>query len=108
MNKTKILMIYSTLVAAILLAFGTGLRAKPISYELPEEKSALKQTPGVDVVENNCASCHSVDYIVTQPRGLKFKNDFWKSEVDKMIKVYGAPVDAADIPKIVDYLAKTY
>jgi len=108
MNKTNILVFSAALSATIASALGTGLRAKPISYELPEEKSALKQTPGVDVVENNCASCHSVDYIVTQPRGPKFKADFWKAEVDKMIKVYGAPVDAADIPKIVDYLAKTY
>jgi hypothetical protein len=25
-----------------------------------------------------------------------------------MIKVYGAPIDAADVGKIVDYLAATY
>jgi hypothetical protein len=25
-----------------------------------------------------------------------------------MIKVYGAPIDEADVPKIVEYLAATY
>ncbi len=48
------------------------------------------------------------DYINTQPRGPKFKKDFWQAEVTKMIKVYGAPIDDADAAKIVDYLAATY
>jgi sulfite dehydrogenase (cytochrome) subunit B len=29
-------------------------------------------------------------------------------EVTKMIKVYGAPIDDADVGQIVDYLAATY
>jgi hypothetical protein len=37
-----------------------------------------------------------------------FKKDFWQAEVTKMIKVYGAPIDDADVPKIVGYLAATY
>jgi len=60
------------------------------------------------IFTNNCTACHSVDYISTQPRGPKFKKDFWQAEVTKMIKVYGAPIDDADVPKIVDYLAATY
>jgi len=28
--------------------------------------------------------------------------------VTKMIKVYGAPIDEADVGKIVDYLEQTY
>jgi len=28
--------------------------------------------------------------------------------VTKMIKVYGAPIEDADVPRIVDYLAATY
>ena len=38
----------------------------------------------------------------------KFKKDFWQAEVTKMIKVYGAPIDDADVGKIVDYLTATY
>ena len=47
-------------------------------------------------------------YIKTQPQGPKFKKDFWQAEVTKMIKVYGAPIDDADVSKIVEYLSQTY
>jgi sulfite dehydrogenase (cytochrome) subunit B len=59
-------------------------------------------------VQNNCSGCHSADYINTQPRNAKSKTDFWQAEVTKMIKVYGAPIDNADVAKIVEYLAATY
>jgi hypothetical protein len=49
---------------------------------------------------------HCADRINTQPRGPKFKQDFWQ-EVTKMIEAYGAPIDDADVAKIVDYLAAT-
>ena len=52
--------------------------------------------------------CHSSDYVNTQPRNVKSKKDFWQAEVTKMIKVYGAPIEDADVPKIVEYLAATY
>jgi hypothetical protein len=32
----------------------------------------------------------------------------WESEVDKMIKAYGAPISAADAKTIVDYLTANY
>ena len=89
------------------LGFGS-VTAAPVSYTLPDETAALKPGPNLDVVKNNCTACHSVDYIQTQPRGPKFKKDFWQAEVTKMIKVFGAPIDDADVPKIVEYLAATY
>jgi hypothetical protein len=82
--------------------------AKPISYKLPNETAGFKPGPNLEVVQNNCTACHSADYVQTQPRGPKFKKDFWQAEVTKMIKVYGAPIDEADVSKIVDYLAQTY
>jgi sulfite dehydrogenase (cytochrome) subunit B len=82
--------------------------AKPISYKLPNETAAFKPGPNLEIVQNNCLACHSADYVQTQPRGPKFKQDFWQAEVTKMIKVYGAPIDEADVSKIVDYLAQTY
>jgi len=81
---------------------------KSISYKLPNETVTFKPGPNLEVVQNNCTACHSVDYVQTQPRGPKFKEDFWRAEVTKMIKVYGAPIDDADVGKIVDYLAQTY
>ncbi len=85
-----------------------GVAAAPVSYKLPDETAAFKPGPNLDVVKNNCTSCHSADYVSTQPRGPKYKKDFWQAEVTKMIKVYGAPIDETDVPKIVEYLAATY
>jgi mono/diheme cytochrome c family protein len=82
--------------------------AAPVSYTLPDETAAFRPGPNLEVVQNNCTACHSVDYINFQPRGPKFKKDFWQAEVTKMIKVYGAPIDDADAAKIVDYLTATY
>ena len=82
--------------------------AKPIEYKLPSETAAFKPGPNLDVVQNNCTGCHSADYVATQPRGPKFKEDFWKAEVNKMINVYGAPIEQADVGKIVDYLVRNY
>ena len=87
---------------------GGPANAAPVNYKLQEETAAFKPGPNVDVVQNNCTACHSADYISTQPRGAKYKQDFWRAEVTKMIKVYGAPIDEADVPKIVDYLTQTY
>jgi mono/diheme cytochrome c family protein len=87
---------------------GSGLKASPISYKLPAETATFKPGPNLEIVQNNCTACHSADYIQIQPRGPKFKQDFWKAEVIKMIKVYGAPIDEADVGKIVEYLAQTY
>jgi sulfite dehydrogenase (cytochrome) subunit B len=95
------------LCAATVVGLGSA-SAAPINYKTPDETAAFKPGPGVEVVQNNCTACHSADYIQTQPRGSKFKKDFWQAEVTKMIKVYGAPIDDADVPKIVDYLAATY
>jgi mono/diheme cytochrome c family protein len=101
------------LARLITLATTAGLalvtaNAAPVSYTLPNETAAFKPGPNLEVVQNNCTACHSADYINTQPRGPRFKKDFWQAEVTKMIKVYGAPIDDADIGKIVDYLAATY
>ena len=95
-------------LAAVTLVGSGPLLAAPVSYKIPEETAAFKPGPNLDVVQNNCTACHSADYINTQPRGPKFKKDFWQAEVTKMIKVYGAPIEEADVGKIVDYLAATY
>jgi hypothetical protein len=101
----------ATFTALLLGVSSSGLVmawAKPISYRLPEETAKFKPTANVEVVQNNCTACHSSDYIETQPRAQKSKKEFWQAEVTKMIKVYGAPIEEADISKIVDYLAANY
>lgn len=99
---------YAPLLAPAFCLLLASAQAAPISYTLPEETAAFKPGPNLDVVKANCAACHSADYVQTQPRGEKFKKDFWQAEVTKMIKVYGAPIDDADVPKIVEYLTATY
>jgi mono/diheme cytochrome c family protein len=101
------LLLASFLGFPVLIASGSA-DAAPRAYTLPEETAAFRPGPNLEVVQNNCTACHSADYIKTQPRGPKFKKDFWQAEVTKMIKVYGAPIDEADISKIVDYLTAAY
>lgn len=80
------------------------------SFSVPaladEQPVQLKQAPGLDKVENNCAACHSLDYVVMNS---PFPNaTLWNAEVTKMIKVYGAPIDEADAKAITEYLIKNY
>ena len=107
MKRTSLLALFSALAAVAALS-SDAANAAPVSYTLPDETAVFKPGPNLEVVQNNCTACHSADYIKTQPRGEKFKKDFWQAEVTKMIKVYGAPIDDADVSKIVDYLAATY
>ena len=99
--------IFLALISAASLGLA-DVRAAPVSYKLPDETAAFKPGANLEVVQNNCTACHSADYVKTQPRGEKFKKDFWAAEVTKMIKVYGAPIDQADVGKIVEYLSATY
>jgi cytochrome c5 len=100
---TRSLLLATAAIAGLSLGSAS---AAPVSYTLPDETAAFKPGPNLDVVQNNCTACHSADYISTQPRG--HNKDFWQAEVTKMIKIYGAPIDDADVGKIVDYLAATY
>jgi len=79
----------AAIAAIAALSFGLALAA-PISYDLTPETAALNSGPNLEVVMNNCTGCHSTDYIATQPRGPKFKENFWQTEVTKMIKAYRA------------------
>ena len=93
-----------SLVILVLLTQASD--AKPLTYALPEETATLRPGPGVETARDICASCHSVDYINTQPP--RSGKEFWEAEVKKMIKSYHAPISEADAKTIADYLAKTY
>jgi sulfite dehydrogenase (cytochrome) subunit B len=71
-----------------------------------EQQIELKKAPGLDKVEANCAACHSLDYVQMNSPFLNAAQ--WDAEVDKMIKVFGAPIDAADAKAIADYLKANY
>ena len=71
-----------------------------------EQVIKLKQGPGLDKVEANCAACHTLAYI---PMNSPFLNAAgWDATVNKMINALKAPIDAADAKVIKEYLAKNY
>ena len=91
-------------VGAFVVLVAGALAAPTFAQEEPAIK--LKEAPGLDKVEGNCAACHSLDYI---QMNSPFPNAaLWEAEVTKMIKAYGAPVSEADAAVIVDYLKKNY
>ena len=76
------------------------------SARAEEQLVSLKEAPGQQVVEGNCGSCHSLDYPRTNAPFLDRKQ--WQAEIDKMINVFGAPIEAREATAIVDYLVKNY
>lgn len=88
----------------ILIAFIAALLAG--SAHADEQVIKLKQAPGLDKVEGNCAACHTLAYI---PMNSVYLNSAgWDREVNKMIKAFGAPIDDADAKVIAEYLKKNY
>ena len=70
--------------------------------ELFEFRAVLPDEEGVELVQANCITCHSVEYINHQPL---LTEKAWEKTVDKMIKTFGAPVaDSASRGAIIRYL----
>jgi sulfite dehydrogenase (cytochrome) subunit B len=70
-----------------------------------EENVTLKPDSGRDAVESYCGACHSLQYL---PENGFLNRQGWESEVTKMIKAFGAPIESADAKVIVDYLSANY
>jgi sulfite dehydrogenase (cytochrome) subunit B len=66
----------------------------------------LKPGEGQETTQQQCAACHSVDYIVTNSKFLNGKG--WNAEVSKMIHVFGANISPDDAKAIEAYLTKNY
>ena len=71
-----------------------------------ESRVQLKDGPGKDLVVGRCAVCHSLDYIPMNSVFLDRRA--WETEVKKMVKAFGAPIQPDELSKIVDYLARYY
>ena len=89
----------------LLAAIASSALAEPMVYQLPPETAELKPGPGAGTAAV-CQACHSADYISTQPS--RMGKAFWQAEVQKMIKVYKAPIGDDDAATIANYLAATY
>ncbi len=80
--------------------------AAVLSARADERALGLAPAPGVETVVNNCSSCHSIDYVLTNSPFLARAD--WRAEVTKMIEDYGAPISEEDAKRIVEYLAENY
>lgn len=87
------------LMSGALIALFFEARADGVEFQ-------LKQSTNLDVVEENCGACHSLDYIEMNSPFLDEKG--WQASVSKMVKAFGAPIEAADQQKIVEYLTAHY
>lgn len=79
-----------------------GFSLTSVSAELPVDEARYPDGPHADIVNANCASCHSPAMVLSQPA---LSAEQWQAEVTKMREAYKAPVAAADVPAIVTYLA---
>jgi mono/diheme cytochrome c family protein len=89
----------------VVIALTAALMSWPANAA-DEKPIKLKEAPGLDQVEANCAACHSLDYI---PMNSPFPNAaLWDAEVNKMIRIFGAPISDADAEAIKRYLKQNY
>lgn len=74
---------------------------------LPEETARLTEStlPGFALATTYCYTCHSTDYVRSQP---PMTQTAWKASVVKMQKTFGAVVPDDAVEPIAEYLAKTY
>ncbi len=102
------LLAHKILITAALLAGSALAHAGSKSIDLPPDGVQLKPSslPGYAKAQAICAACHSAEYMQYQPPTAA--RPYWEAMVKRMKTVFKAPVDDADIPLIVDYLAKTY
>jgi sulfite dehydrogenase len=98
--------IISGLVLACMTLFAPGAMA--LDVQLPPETAAYRpsELPGYQLVQRNCMTCHSAQYVGTQPPTSP--RAYWDATVKKMKKPFGAQFPDEDVPAIVDYLSKTY
>ncbi|HVJ53419.1 MAG TPA: cytochrome c [Aliidongia sp.] len=82
----------------------TAPELKSVKVELPTGERMFPGGKEADAINGNCLACHSAGMVLNQPA---LPRAAWDAEVHKMINVYKAPVDEADVAPIVAYLAQT-
>lgn len=96
--------------ALIVVALGAAAiaNADSKSITLPPDGVQLVPSalPGYAKAQTNCVACHSAEYMRYQPPNAA--RPYWDAMVKRMKVVFKAPIDDADMPAIVDYLAQTY
>ena len=94
-----------TVLFIVVVAAASRLYAGVVTITLPPDTATFKVAPGSSLASGQCITCHSVQYVTTQPP-LSYK--VWLGEVTKMQQKYGAPIPTNSIPDIAYYLAVNY
>lgn len=106
MKKLLMIMAVSAFAgAAVAAPEGLVKNGSERSITIQPPVTVLKPGAGMDATRRYCSICHSLDYITTQQ---KFSKSRWQAEVNKMVKVFGAPVDETNAKIIADYIAASY
>ena len=93
-------------VTGAVMVFLPIARALEITLPLETATYAASSHPGYPVAMAYCLTCHSAEYVRTQP--LNLTPAYWKATVLKMKKAFGAPIPDDQLDVITDYLVKTY
>jgi sulfite dehydrogenase (cytochrome) subunit B len=93
------------LVAIFVPLIVASAEDKVVSIQLPTENAAYKAGPGVELAQGHCVTCHSADYISSQP---PMPRKFWEGSVKKMKEKFGAPIPDNIAVMLADYLTATY
>jgi cytochrome c553 len=95
-------------IAGLLISTSTQAQQLPtiksVTVDLPAGDDLFPGGASAEAINNNCLACHSADMVLNQPALPKA---VWEAEVYKMINIYKAPIDNADVSAIVDYLTST-
>jgi hypothetical protein len=90
----------------------TGLAAgvsalSALEIKLPADTARLAESelPGYSLAAAHCFTCHSTDYVRIQPPSSRA---YWRANVVKMQKTFGAPIPDEAVEPIVEYLVRTY
>lgn len=78
-----------------------GVTLTSQSVTLPGSDTQFPGGANAQATNANCLTCHSAGMVLNQPR---LSRAGWQTEVNKMIKFYGAPINQTNVPAIVDYL----
>lgn len=74
------------------------------SFVWPAETGTYKPGAGAELAQNLCITCHSTEYVSTQP---PMPRKFWEATVKKMKEKYFAPLPN-DNAALIDYLTSAY
>jgi hypothetical protein len=72
---------------------------------LPHDEPVLPSGPGRTEFVTNCVICHSPRYIPMQP---PYPRKVWKTEVQKMVDDFKAPISQHDQTQIVNYVVAVF